>query len=64
MYVCVCVCMYVCMYVCVPHVCLMPKVVRRCQISYNWSYRWLQNTMQVLRAEPGFFLRATHVVNH
>jgi hypothetical protein len=38
--------LFVCMCVCVPCMCLIPTEARRwCQISWNWSYRWLLSSM-------------------
>lgn len=47
-------CVYECLYVLsTPHIWLVSIEVRRDhQISFNWSYRWLSVTTQVLETEP------------
>lgn len=38
--------MSVCLHTCLPHTCLLPSDARRgCQISWDWSYRWLWGTL-------------------
>lgn len=47
----------------VHHVHEMPTEARRCQISWNWSYRELLVIMQVLGIKPGSSERAVSVRN-
>lgn len=49
----------------VPLACLVPSEVRRrCQIPWNWSYRWLWTTKWVLGIEAGFPRRVAIALNH
>ena len=54
------------MYVCAQPVCLMPvEVQRKCQVPWNWSYRWPWiTTTWVLETKPGPSARAASALNH
>ena len=58
---CVCVfCLHACMYVCILHAWLVPLKARRCQIPYNWSYRWLWASTWCRKLNRGSSIRATN----
>ena len=42
------------MQVCIPYESLVPKEVRnKCQVLWNWSFKWLWVTMRYLESNPG-----------
>lgn len=54
-----------CLHVCVHHVCQVPmEAGRSCQMLYNWSYRWLYDTVWVLGIESGSCERAVSALSH
>lgn len=56
---------FTCMYACAPYVYTVPTEGGGGHwVPWNWSYKWLSDTMRVLGIEPGSSGRTAHTQNH